>query len=126
VLRLAKQTKRTTLGHCYTPGDQAATWSKIANEGGNEQEEKVHWQEGSEEQACNDFLSGAVKRASQVFEDTWFDHKNVRNNFAGILIYVIVNGGFQLFSNYSEQVAEGVCVGGGGFEKGLYLSQEVV
>jgi len=22
------------LGHCYTPGDQAATWSKIANEGG--------------------------------------------------------------------------------------------
>ena len=34
VLCLAKQTKRMTLGHCYTPGDRAATWSKIANEGG--------------------------------------------------------------------------------------------
>jgi hypothetical protein len=34
VLCLAKQTKRTTLGHCYTPGDQPATWPKTANEGG--------------------------------------------------------------------------------------------
>jgi len=23
-----------TIGHCYTPGDQAATLSRIANEGG--------------------------------------------------------------------------------------------
>lgn len=34
VLCVAKQIKHTTLGHCYTPGDQAATWPKIANEGG--------------------------------------------------------------------------------------------
>jgi len=70
VLCLAKQTKRTTLGHCYTPGDQAATWSKIANEGGASRRKRYTDRKVLTNRPVTVFLSSTATRASQVFEDS--------------------------------------------------------
>jgi hypothetical protein len=110
-----------TLGHCYTAGDQAATWSKIANEGGASKRKKVHWQEGFEEQAGNVFLSPTATRASQVFEDSWFDQKNAQTILQEFLCMLLSSVDFNCLVITANRWWKR-----GGGEKGLYLSQEVV